>query len=332
MLTVKENLRETMKKDGHPDRFVNGWEFVNCLFPASYYMGDYPLAPGNSGYDMYGVFWDFPFGQMGAYPVHDDAHRLVKDITQWREIIKRPVVPEDPGYWGMLNGMAASTDRENQYVCALHPQGVFERLHNLMGMEDAMAAFYEEPEEVQALIDFIVDVELEYAKVMIERVGIDAVLHHDDWGSLKTTFLSPAMFDEFITPAYKKIYKYYKDHNILIIHHNDAYSATLVPSMIEMGIDIWQGPTPTNNIPELIEKYGGQITFMGEIETKLLDLPDWTPELVAQEVERACTKCGCHSFIPCLTAGTPLTAFPGVGEAVSAEIAKMSKKLDYLFK
>ena len=327
MLTVKENLRETMKKDGHPDRFVNGWEFVNCLFPASYYMGDYPLQPGNQGYDMYGVFWDFPVGQMGAYPVHDDAHRLLKDITQWREVITRPVVPEDPGYWGMLNGIAAGTDRENQFVTALHPQGVFERLHNLMGMEDAMAAFYEEPEEVEALIDFIVDVELEYAKVMIERVGIDAVLHHDDWGSLKTTFLSPSMFDEFITPAYKKIYGYYKDHGVLVIHHNDAYSATLVPSMIEMGIDIWQGPTPTNNIPELIEKYGGQITFMGEIETKELDLPDWTQEKVAAEVERACLKCGCHSFIPCLTAGTPLTAFPGVGEAVSKEIAKMSEKL-----
>ncbi|MBQ9030073.1 MAG: uroporphyrinogen decarboxylase [Parasporobacterium sp.] len=327
MLTVKENLRETMKKDGHPDRFVNGWEFVNCLFPASYYMGDYPLKPGDQGYDMYGVFWDFPVGQMGAYPVHDDAHRLVKDITEWREVVKRPVVPEAPEYWGMLNGIAARTDRENQYITALHPQGVFERLHNLMGMEDAMAAFYEDPDEVQALIDFIVDVELEYAKVMIERVGIEAVLHHDDWGSLQTTFMSPAMFDEFITPAYKKIYGYYKKSGVLVIHHNDAYSATLVPSMIEMGVDIWQGPTPTNNIPELIEKYGGQITFMGEIETKLLDLPDWTEEQVEKEVERACTKCGCHSFIPCLTAGTPLTAFPGVGQAVSKQIAVMSEKM-----
>ena len=327
MLTVKENLRETMKKDGHPDRFVNGWEFVNLLFPASYYMGGYPLAPNNQGYDMYGVFWDFPEGQMGAYPVCDDAHLVVKDITEWRESVKRPVLPEDPGYWGMLNGIAAGTDRENQFVTAMHPQGVFERLHDLLGMEDALAAFYEEPEEVHALIDFITDVELEYAQAMIERVGIDAVLHHDDWGSVHTTFLSPAMFDEFITPAYKKIYGYYKDHGVLVVHHNDAYSATLVPSMIEMGIDIWQGPISSNNIPELIEKYGGQITFMGEIETKLLDVPDWTPESVAAEVERACTKCGCHSFIPCLTAGAPVTAFPGVMEAVSKEISNMSEKM-----
>ena len=40
MLTALENLRETMKMDGHPDRFVNQWEFVNVVFPTNYYMGD----------------------------------------------------------------------------------------------------------------------------------------------------------------------------------------------------------------------------------------------------------------------------------------------------
>ncbi|MBR2696818.1 MAG: hypothetical protein IKE48_04865 [Parasporobacterium sp.] len=58
MLTVLENLRETMKKDGHPDRFVNSWEFVNVVFATNYYMGDYPLEPGKEGYDQYGVYGD----------------------------------------------------------------------------------------------------------------------------------------------------------------------------------------------------------------------------------------------------------------------------------
>ena len=97
--------------------------------------------------------------------------------------------------------------------------------------------------------------------------------------------------------------------------------------MIEMGIDIWQGCFPQNNLPELIEQYAGQITFMGEIESRLLDLPDWTPELVREEVERACRKCKGPSFIPCMTAGTPGSSFPGVAEAVDKEIERMSKEL-----
>ena len=67
MLTVLENLRETMKADGHPDRFVKQYEFMNILIPDSYYMGDYPFMPGE-GYDQYGVFWRFPVGQMGPFP------------------------------------------------------------------------------------------------------------------------------------------------------------------------------------------------------------------------------------------------------------------------
>ena len=76
MLTVLENLRETMKADGHPDRFVNQYEFMNILVPDSYYMGDYPFAPGE-GYDQYGVFWSFPPDQMGPFPVHDAAHKVI---------------------------------------------------------------------------------------------------------------------------------------------------------------------------------------------------------------------------------------------------------------
>lgn len=49
-----------------------------------------------------------------------------------------------------------------------------------MGMEDALANFYEEPEEMKELIDFLTECELDFAKTMIERCHIEAVLHHDD--------------------------------------------------------------------------------------------------------------------------------------------------------
>ena len=326
MLTPRENVIETMKKDGHPDRFVKQFEFLGLIPEDVYYMGDYPLIPGNEGYDQYGVFWTMPEGQMGAFPVHDDQHRVLKDITQWREVVKKPAVPPVPAYIDMLKGKIASVDRSRQFVCALQTQGVFERLHALMGMEDCFVNFFEEPEEMHALIDFIVEVELEFAHFMVD-LGIEAVLHHDDWGATENSFLSPEMFEEFILPAYKKIYGYYKENGILIVHHNDGWSANLVPYMIEMGIDIWQGVIPANDMPKLLDQTDGAITFMGEIETRLLDVPDWTPEMVKAEVERACRKIGPRrNFIPCLTAGMPFTAF-GVGSAVDAEIDRMSEEM-----
>mgnify|MGYP000057883900 CR=1 FL=1 len=83
------------------------------------------------------------------------------------------------------------------------------------------------------------------------------IFHHDDWGSQTSTFISPDMFEEFFLPSYKKIYGYYKEHGVdVVIHHADSYAATLVPFMIEMGIDIWQGCMTSNNIADLIAKYG----------------------------------------------------------------------------
>lgn len=334
MLTVLENLKETMKADGHPDRFVNQWEFLNVNFPTNYYMGDYPLEPGKEGYDQYGVFWRFPEGQMGAFPVHTDGYKVLDldSVTEWdKKLTHLPVAPPDfaEDYWGMLHGIAAQTDRENQYCAALAPQGIFERLHALMGMEDCMMAMYEEPEAMHDLVDFIVEAEMDYAKTIMTKVPeTNALLHHDDWGSAKNSFLSPEMFDEFILPGYKKIYSYWKELGCqLIVHHNDSYTANLVPEMIEMGIDIWQGCFPQNNLPELCKQYAGQITFMGEIESRLIDLPDVTDEQIKEEVDRACRKCKGNNFIPCLTAGVPLSSFPGVMEKVSAEIDVMSKEL-----
>ena len=331
MLSVIENLRETMKADGHPDRFVKQYEFLNLLAPDLYYMGDYPMAPGGEGKDQFGVLWRFPADQMGAFPVHDDEHKVINgDLENWREKITHiPFAPPVPEYWGMLNGIAASVDTENQFVTAFFTQGIFERYHSLMGMDDALFSFYTEPDEAHALIDFLTECELDFAKQIMDHVpSVRALLHHDDWGSATNSFMSPDMFDEFITPAYKKIYGYWHERGVeVIVHHSDSYAANLVPSMIEMGMDIWQGCFPSNNLPELLEKYRGKITFMGQLETRYLDLPDWDKDVVRAAVEEACRTCKGPGFIPCLTSGGPGSFFPGVYDFVNDEIDRMSKEL-----
>ena len=76
------------------------------------------------------------------------------------------------------------------------------------------------------------------------------------------------------------------------MHHSDSYAANLVPYMIEMGIDIWQGCLSTNNLPDLVKQYGGQIAFMGGIDNGKVDRADWTQELIAQETEKSAGKSG----------------------------------------
>ena len=43
-----------------------------------------------------------------------------------------------------------------------------------------------------------------------------------------------------------------------------------------MGIDVFQGALITNNIPELLKKYGPQIAIHGGIGNGIYDTADWT--------------------------------------------------------
>ncbi|OIQ54820.1 methylcobalamin:coenzyme M methyltransferase [Moorella thermoacetica] len=252
----------------------------------------------------------------------------MKDITEWQKYVKAPVIPTADEAWAAAVAHANAVDRNEEFVTVFVAPGVFEMCHHLMGMEDALMALYEEPGHMHELIDYLTEYELAYAKAIINHLHPDCIFHHDDWGSQKSSFISPAMFEEFFLPAYKKIYGFYKKNGVeLIVHHSDSYAANLVPFMIEMGIDIWQGVMTTNNTPELIKKYGGQISFMGDIDSGTVDLPNWTREVIAKEVERACKTCGKLYFIPCQTMGGNWSSFPGVYNTINEEIDRMSKEM-----
>lgn len=323
MLTKRQNLLETIH-GGNPDRFVNQYEFLEFIFevPQTGEMG----GPGDEWKTNWGVTYRWPEGQIAGFPVHDDEHTVVKDITKWRDTVKAPPVEFPEEAWAKAIEHANSVDRNEKYVSAMVAPGIFEMTHHLMSMEGALINYYEEPEAMHELIDYVTDYELRFAKQLVDHLHPDALFHHDDWGGQTSTFLSPDMFREFILPAYKKIYGFYKDNGVeLIVHHSDCYAANLVPQMIEMGMDIWQGVMTTNNIPKLIKEYGEKITFMGGIDSGVVDFPGWTQEIIRENVEKACKENGKLYFIPCLSQGLNFSSFEGVYEKTSEEIDRMSK-------
>lgn len=60
--------------------------------------------------------------------------------------------------------------------------GIFEQLHHFMDIPQTMMNFYEEPEAMKELINYLADWEVEYADVVCAKLHPDAVFHHDDWG------------------------------------------------------------------------------------------------------------------------------------------------------
>ena len=328
MLTKRQNLLETIH-GGNPDRFVNQYEAFNIIMgsPISASL-PMPKYGEHNVVDGWGITRSWPIGTPGAFPVHDEEHIVIKDISNWRDYVKVPSVIAPEEAWKPFIEMAEKVDRNEQFVTAFYAPGIFEQCHYLMEISNCLMAFYEDPDAMHELIDTITDYEVAYAEQICKYLKPDALFHHDDWGSQISTFISPAMFEEFYLPAYKKVYGYYKEHGVeIIMHHSDSYAATLVPYMIDMGIDIWQGVMRSNDIGSLLKQYGGQINFLGGIDSATVDFPGWNDQIVADRVEEACREFGKLYFIPSASQGLPMSNYPGVYEALTREIDNMSKKM-----
>ncbi len=322
MLTIRENFMETIK-GGSPDRFVKQYEYQEWINDPLFEVYFGKSNPGGEFYNGWGVLNVFPDGEPGAFPVTDDEHKVCKDITHWEDYVKAPNLILGEDAWKDCIAQVEQIDRKEKFVTAKVFTGMFEKLHYLMGMEDTMINFYEEPEKMHELIEYLTQWEITLADETCKYAHPDCLFHHDDWGSQRSLMMSKEMFDEFMLPYYKRIYGYWKEHGVeVIVHHSDSYAADLVPEMIEMGIDVWQGPVSTNNIPELIKQYGGQITFMGGLDNGKYDKEDWTKEKVRAGYKELLEAAGCKYIIPGLTMGGPETTYPGLYEAVSEVLAE----------
>jgi hypothetical protein len=327
MLTAKQNMQEVIK-GGKPERFVNQYEAIYLMFHPYMMHGNSPSKGQLNVVNAWGVTNSWPENVPGGFPVHTADKIVVKDIEHWQDVVHAPPLKFSDEEWAMWKAQYDAVDGTQAYKAPFIAPGLFEQSHHLCSMPAALEWYLTNPDEMHDLIKYLTDWALELAEGICSHLKPDAMFHHDDWGSEKSTFMRPEMFAEFFVEPYKQIYGYYHDHGVeLVIHHADSYAATLVPYMIEMGIDIWQGNMKSNNTPELIKKYGGKITFMGDIDNKEVDFPGWTREDVRKAVRRSCDACGTKYFIPCITQGGPGSTFPGTYKVLTEEIDKYSEEV-----
>jgi len=207
---------------------------------------------------------------------------------------------------------------------SLMATGLFEQSHYLMGFEDTLMNLLMEPEDMHDFLDYLLEYKMTYARLLVENLHPDILLHHDDWGSKTSLFMSPDTWREFFKDRYKRFFDYFHENGVLIMHHSDSYCEPIVEDMIDIGIDIWQGVLPTNDIPKLQREFGKKIVFMGGIDSAI-DMKDYDETQIREEVRRACREYAPGgSFIPSITYGAAGSIFTGVDDIVKDEINKQN--------
>ena len=188
-------------------------------------------------------------------------------------------------------------------IVAEHPVlGVFELGCWMFGFDDYLYRLAAEPEVVHAFSERII----EYQKGMIElyygQLGkfIDCTTSGDDFGTQTGTFMSPAMFDELLKPYFKERISYTKQFTDAFYQHHTCGSVhTLIPSLIDCGVDIINPIQPGTFMMEperLKADYGDKISFWGGIDTQHL-LPEGSVDDVKAEVKRILAIMDCEGYI-----------------------------------
>jgi uroporphyrinogen decarboxylase len=160
------------------------------------------------------------------------------------------------------------------------------------GFEQWMLTFASEPEYVEALYAELTDAWLENLKAFYAAVGdrVQIVQVCDDFGTQHAPFLSVKMFRERLLHAYKRGLDWiHANTSWKVLLHSDGAIFPLLPSIIEMGVDILN-PVQTSaagmDPHKLKAEFGTRLAFWGGSCDGQTTLTHGTPAEVAAEAER----------------------------------------------
>ena len=322
MQTPKEIFLELLKPNGRPERVLKQYEALYmCLNDPinTYLRGN--RRRGTVSRDRWGTTISFPADAPGAIPVHTDDLTVCPDVTHWEETVHAPdLAASCTAGWEDCRAAARSAAGEEKLLAGFMGTGIFEQCHFLMGFENTLTALYEHPDEMHRLIDYITDYRLGYVKLLIDNLHPDVIFSHDDWGTKDALFMHPDMWRAFFKEPYRRFYGYIRSRGCIAIHHADSYLVPIVDDMAEIGIQVWQGVLPENDIPALQRHLQGKLVLMGGIGAAI-DRSDATAEEVCDYTRRTLRACcpGGH-FIPSITYGLPGAVYPHIDRYIDETI------------
>lgn len=211
------------------------------------------------GTDWFGVRW---LRAENINAIAPDALQkpILEDISEWKSVIKWPDLDafpwENAREWDHLDEI----DRENQMLLVFCDNGPFERLHMLMGFEDALCALITDPEYVTEFFDEFMEWKLKLIGKIKEVYQPDILMFHDDWGTQNGLFFSPDIWRALIKPQIQKAVNKCHELGMYYEQHSCGKIEDIVPDFVEMGIDSWQGQE-INDIPKLKQLTRGKLEF-----------------------------------------------------------------------
>ena len=133
--------------------------------------------------------------------------------------------------------------------------------------------FYESRDNLKSLLKTIHDFNCKRLESWA-KTKVDALFIMDDWGAQNSLLISPKMWQEIFKPLYLEYVDIAHKYKKYIFMHSDGNIASIIPDLIEIGIDALNSQIFCMQLKKLND-FKGQITFWGEIDRQNI-LPNYS--------------------------------------------------------
>ena len=175
--------------------------------------------------------------------------------------------------------------------------GLFEQAKYMVGYAKIFSDFIESPDFLDAMLHKLVDIEVDFAKAVIDECGeyFDWIrLSPEDLASEKTAFLSLPMYERQLLPHYKRCYREIKEHFVkknpngkLQFHSCGAIPEPFMRGLVDSDVDGYDSLPPKvarhSNPAAKKRQLGNEMFFYGGIDVQET-LPWGSVEDVRNEV------------------------------------------------
>lgn len=283
------------------------------------------LAPGPGGQED---FFD-PFGVPYVVSAHANNGALPKpgvfildDIRRWRDVIKRPKILDEYDYERMaMRSLEAHNPEFPKSGGGSIGNGYFEMLVAFMGFTNGLIACLEEPEEVKALLNFILNINLEIGAKAIDYFRPDIYGMGDDIAHERAPFVSLETFEDIFEPVWRATVKPYKEAGCYAQHHNCGNFTPFVKHIVDMGFNAWNPAEPCSDLMWVKETFGRKIAMCGGFDGNgFVSWPETTEEEIRAYVRQVCDQLapgGGYAF------GGGIMGYPERNEWVMDEFEKI---------
>ncbi len=228
--------------------------------------------------DPFGNSWTFDPNAGGACMTY--GTRICDDILKWEEQVKFPDFHE----WNLEERAERYMKEEYDPERVMHIDiyhGPYQALADVLGsFSDALEAMFVEPEATRAFFDRFTDWMIWLMEKLSSLYPVDLFTIHDDWGTEKDAFFSPAMMEDLLFEPTKKMIDYVHSKGKLYQFHCCGRVDKFMDAFCELGPDLMQLQRRVNDLPKYKELYGDKLGFSAGLEGYIPRKPYTHDELI----------------------------------------------------